>query len=76
MMIGNLHKVVWNIREKSENCMNYFSADFSLLKPVCIIPATQAHATRTQLSLGRQKFCLEVGRRIFYRFVRFTNFIF
>ena len=37
---------------------NYFSADFSDLKPLCIMPATQAHASL--LSLGRQKFCLEV----------------
>ena len=39
-----------------------FLADFSNLELLWAMPATQAHAA--QLSLGRQKFCLEVGTEL------------
>ena len=45
---------VWKL-----NQVYYFSTDFSHLEPLCSVPTTQADAT--QLSLGRQIFCLEVG---------------
>ena len=71
-IIGNLQTVVLNcafFSEKSENWIKCII--FRRILDIWSHCAPCLQHRHTLLSLGRQIFCLEVGRGIFYRFVRF-----